>query len=321
MRKEMILVTGANGQIGSVLTSTLRSVYGNEMVLATDIRESKTLDGPFETLDILDRNRLFDLVKKYEVTQIYHLAAILSATGELKPTFAWQINMDGLFNVLEAARELKISKVFYPSSIAVFGKQTPRQNTPQYTILHPSSVYGISKAAGENWCQYYFEKYNIDIRSLRFPGIISHQSDPGGGTTDYAVEVYHYAVKGEDYKCFLRSDTRLPMIYMDDAIRATMELMAAPAENISIRTSYNLASMSFTPAEISEAIKQIIPDFKISYEPDFRQAIADSWTESIDDSYAQKDWGWKPAYNMEEMTNDMIINLKKKKREIVASEE
>ncbi|MFT5167238.1 MAG: threonine 3-dehydrogenase [Saprospiraceae bacterium] len=321
MKKDVILVTGANGQIGSVLTEKLRSIYGHGMVLATDIREFGEMNGPFEILDILDKARLYALINKYKVTQIYHLAAILSATGELKPTLAWQINMDGLFNVLEAARELNISKVFYPSSIAVFGKQTPRQNTPQYTILHPSSVYGISKAAGENWCQYYFEKYKIDIRSIRYPGIISYQSDPGGGTTDYAVEVFHYAIKGLTYKCFLKADTRLPMIYMDDAIRATMELMDAPAENISVRTSYNLASMSFTPEEISNAIKQIIPDFQISYEPDFRQAIAESWAESVDDAYAQKDWAWKPAFNLEDMTKDMVINLKKKEREAVKIED
>ena len=313
MRKDVILVTGANGQIGSVMTKALRKLYGTAQVLSTDIRESHSEDGPFEFLDILDRARLFELVKKYKVTQIYHLAAILSATGELKPHFAWKINMDGLFNVLEVSRELKIAKIFSPSSIAVFGDQTPRQNTPQNTILHPSSVYGISKAAGENWFQYYFKKYNLDIRSLRYPGIISFQSDPGGGTTDYAVEIFHHAVTGMDYKCFLRADTRLPMIYMDDAIRATQDLMDAPAENITVRTAYNLASMSFTPKEIYMAIKTYIPDFKISYEPDFRQAIADSWTESIDDSVARKDWGWQPKFDIQQMTADMIFNLKKKK--------
>ncbi len=321
MRKDMILVTGANGQIGSVLTKTLRGIYGDAQVLATDIRKPETLEGSFEFLDILDKKRLYEVISQYKVTQIYHLAAILSATGELRPKFAWQINMDGLFNVLEAAKELNISKIFAPSSIAVFGNETPRQNTPQHTILHPTSVYGISKAALENWCQYYTKKYNIDIRSLRFPGIISHQSDPGGGTTDYAVDIFHYAVKGQDYECFLRADTRLPMIYMPDAIRATMELMHAPQENISIRTSYNLASMSFTPEEIYSAIQKNIPDFKISYKPDFRQAIADSWTESIDDTFAKNDWGWKSEFNIEDMTLDMIENLKKKNKLKVDHEE
>lgn len=313
MRKDMILVTGANGQIGSVLTKTLGEIYGTSNVLTTDILQANHAEGPFEVLDILDKERLFEVINTYKITQIYHLAAILSANGEMRPKFAWQINMDGLFNVLEAAKEFKIAKVFAPSSIAVFGSQTPRQNTPQNTILHPDSVYGISKAAGENWCQYYFNKFQIDIRSLRFPGIISHQSDPGGGTTDYAVEIFHYAVAGKPYTCFLKPATRLPMIYMDDAIRATVELMEAPAKNISVRTAYNLASMSFTPAELTQAIQAYIPDFKVAYQPDFRQAIADSWTTSIDDSPAQHDWNWKAAYNLNQMTEDMIINLKKKR--------
>lgn len=308
----MILVTGANGQIGSVLTTTLRGIYGQDRVLATDIKRPALIDGPFELLDILDKEQLYHLISKYKITQIYHLAAILSAKGELKPQFAWKVNMNGLFNVLEAAKDLGIAKLFAPSSIAVFGDQTPVNNTPQDTILHPSSVYGISKAAGENWCQYYYKKYNTDVRSLRYPGIISHQSTPGGGTTDYAVDIFHYAVASKPFECFLKSDTRLPMIYMPDAIRATMELMEAPVENISIRTAYNLASMSFTPQELSNAIKTIIPDFQITYRPDFRQAIADSWTQSIDDTIARKDWNWTSAYDIHSMTNDMIFNLKKK---------
>lgn len=312
MRKDVILITGANGQIGSELSTALRELYGAKQVIATDIREPKDQNTPFEFLDILNIERLFELVKKYQVTQIYHLAAILSATGEKKPKFAWQINMDGLFNVLEVAKELNIVKVFAPSSIAVFGDQTPREHTPQDTVLHPSSVYGISKAAGENWCQYYFKKYGIDIRSIRYPGIISYQSAPGGGTTDYAVDIFHSAVKGEHYTCFLKADTRLPMIYMPDAIRATLELMEAPKENITVRTSYNLASMSFTPKEIGEEIQKIIPDFTFSYQPDFRQEIADSWTESIDDRIARKDWNWQAHYDLPATTNDMIINLKKK---------
>lgn len=314
MRKDVILVTGANGQIGSVLTKALRKIFGDSQVIATDIKKPEQLNKPFEFLDILDKPRLYELIKQHKITQIYHLAAILSATGEQRPKFAWQINMDGLFNILEAAKDLQVSKVFYPSSIAVFGEQTPRQFTPQNTILHPSSVYGISKAAGENWCQYYFKKYNIDIRSIRYPGIISYESDPGGGTTDYAVDIFHYAVAGTPYECFLRKDTRLPMIYMPDAIRATLDLMQAPAKNISIRTAYNLSSMSFTPEEIAAAIKKIIPDFEVIYKPDFRQTIADSWTESIDDSFAQKDWGWNATYDIEAMTKDMIENLKKKAR-------
>ncbi len=312
MRKDVILITGANGQIGSELSTALRKLYGAKQVIATDIREPKEQNTPFEFLDILNIERLFELVKKYQVTQIYHLAAILSATGEKKPKFAWQINMDGLFNVLEVAKELNVVKVFAPSSIAVFGDQTPREHTPQDTVLHPSSVYGISKAAGENWCQYYFKKYGIDIRSIRYPGIISYQSAPGGGTTDYAVDIFHSAVKGEHYTCFLKADTRLPMIYMPDAIRATLELMEAPKENITVRTSYNLASMSFTPKEIGEEIQKIIPDFTFSYQPDFRQEIADSWTESIDDRIARKDWNWRAHYDLPATTNDMIINLKKK---------
>lgn len=312
MRKEVILVTGANGQIGSVLTRTLRKKYGDHKVLATDIRPVEYDTGPFEILNILDKQKLYDLIRKYRVTQIYHLAAILSASGELNPQKAWQINMDGLFNILEAGKEFNIQKIFFPSSIAVFGDQTPRQNTPQDTILHPSSVYGISKAAGENWSQYYFKKFNLDIRSIRFPGIISHQSDPGGGTTDYAVDIFHYAVKGNDYTCFLREDTRLPMMYMDDCIRSAIDLMEAPKENISIRTSYNVGAMSFTPKEIACEIQKIIPYFKVSYEPDFRQAIADSWSESVDDSMARKDWNWSPQFDIQSMTVDMIENLKKK---------
>ncbi len=322
MRKDTILVTGANGQIGSVLTQALRNVFGLENVLTTDIRKPDVENGPFEILDILDKNRMQQLIKKYQVTQIYHLAAILSAKGESDPQFTWKINMDGFFNVMESARELNVSKVFFPSSIAVFCKDTPRQNTPQYTILHPTTVYGISKSASENWCQYYYQKYGVDVRSLRYPGIISYQSDPGGGTTDYAVEIFHEAIKSGTYECFLKKDTRLPMIYMDDAIRATLMLMDAPASQISVRTSYNLSAMSFTPKELYQSILKYIPDFKISYKPDFRQQIADSWNESIDDSYARKDWAWKENFDLDAMTKDMILNLKKKnksdKSELVA---
>ncbi len=313
MRKDIILVTGALGQIGSVLVQALRAAHGASQVIATDLRATDSaLDGPFEQLDILDAQRLHDLVKKYHVTQIYHLAAILSAAGEGKPRRTWQVNMDGLFNSLEVAREAQIDKIFFPSSIAVFSHLTPSRQTPQYTVLHPTTVYGISKAAGEDWIQYYHQRYGMDIRSLRYPGIISHQSDPGGGTTDYAVDIFHYAVRDINYKCFLKADTALPMLYMPDAIRATLQLMEAPTEQIRVRTSYNLHGMTFTPAEIYAEIKRHFPNFRIDYQPDFRQDIAETWPASIDDSYARRDWNWSPAYNLESMTQDMIINLKKK---------
>jgi nucleoside-diphosphate-sugar epimerase len=314
MRKDVILVTGANGQIGSVLTKALRSLFGQNQVLATDIRKPKMEDGPFEILDILDKRSMLQLIKKYQVTQIYHLAAILSAKGENDPQLTWKINMDGFFNIMESARELNISKVFFPSSIAVFSKETPRQNTPQHAASYPTTVYGISKSASENWCQYYYQKYGVDVRSLRYPGIISYQSAPGGGTTDYAVEIYHKALNGGNYECFLKEDTRLPMIYMPDAIRATLMLMDAAASQITIRTSYNLAAMSFTPKELYQSILKHITDFKISYKPDFRQAIAESCNESIDDSFARNDWGWKENFDINAMTKDMIFNLKKKNK-------
>lgn len=320
MREDTILVTGANGQIGSVLVHALRSVYGADRVLATDIRPANSDEGPFEILDILDANRLNQLIRHYRVTQIYHLAAILSASGEANPRKTWQINMDGFFNVLDAARDQKLDKVFFPSSIAVFGSLTPRQNTPQYTILHPSTVYGISKSAGEDWAQYYYQRYGLDVRSVRYPGIISHQSLPGGGTTDYAVDIFHYALREEHYACFLQEDTRLPMAYMADAIRGTLQLMEAPADQITVRTSYNLNAMSFTPKELYAAIQKHFPAFSISYEPDFRQAIADSWSESLDDGQARHDWGWKPEFTLEKMTEDMIYHLKKKKASIVGIE-
>lgn len=309
MKKETILVVGANGQLGSVLTEALRQRFGRKQVIASDIRMPVGETGIFELLDILDRNQLVRLVRKYRITQIYHLAAILSAKGEQNPKLAWDVNINGLFNVLELARERQL-KLFFPSSIAVFGSHTPRQNTPQETIIHPETVYGISKAAGENWCQYYWLKYGVDVRSLRYPGVIGYESLPGGGTTDYAVEIFHSAVKGEPYPCFLKPDTRLPMIYMPDAIRATLELMDTPREQIQVRTSYNLAGMSFTPAELTSAIREHIPDLEVHYEPDFRQTIAESWTETIDDSLARRDWGWQPAYDLSSMTADMILHLR-----------
>lgn len=310
MSQTTILIVGANGQLGSVLTDALRSELGADRVIASDIRMSKPSEGPFELLDILDQEQLHRLVRKYQVTEIYQLAAILSAKGEENPKLAWDINMNGLFNVLEVAKACGL-KVFFPSSIAVFGSHTPRQHTPQETIMHPETIYGISKAAGENWCQYYHLKFGVDVRSLRYPGVIGYQSMPGGGTTDYAVDIYHSAVKGEDFSCFLESDTRLPMIYMPDAIRATLELMNAPAEEITVRTSYNLASMSFTPAEIHAAIQKHFPGFSIAYKPDFRQKIAASWSETIDDTNARKDWGWQPEYDLASMTDDMIYHLRK----------
>lgn len=309
MKKDMLLIIGANGQIGSVLTRALRNIYGTDRVIASDIRLSGIDEGPFELLDIKEEAQLRRLVRKYKITQVYHLAAILSATGELKPRLAWDVNINGLFNVLELAKEQKI-RLFFPSTIAVFGSHTPRQNTPQETIIHPETVYGISKAAGENWCQYYYLRYGIDVRSLRYPGIVGYESMPGGGTTDYAVEIFHYAVQGKPYTCFLKEGTRLPMLYMPDAIRATLELMEAPAASISVRTSYNLAGMSFTPAELAASIQAHIPDFTTDYAPDFRQHIAESWSESIDDSAARKDWGWVPKYDLSSMTSDMIKNLK-----------
>ena len=308
MTKKTILITGAGGQIGSVLTKTLRDTYGANSVIATDIRSTELGDGPFELLDVLNGNRLHELVKRYRVTEIYHLAAILSARGEQNPKIAWDINMDSLFNVLDAAKERNL-KVFFPSSIAAFGPNTPKVNTPQDTITQPTTVYGISKAAGENWCQYYFLKYGLDVRSVRFPGIIGYQSLPGGGTTDYAVDIYHKAILGEDFTCFLGPDTRLPMLYMDDAIQGVLQLMSTPKDKLSVRTSYNLAGVSFTPAEISVEIQKHHPDFKIHYAPDFRQAIADSWPQSIDDQQARQDWNWHPQFDLARMTADMLSHL------------
>jgi len=308
MKNETILVTGANGQIGTVLTQALREYYGESRVIATDIRAPQHDDPNFQTLDVLDQKALMDIAEKRGLTQIYHLAAILSAKGEQNPKWAWKVNMSGLFNVLETAREHKL-RVFTPSSIAVYGGQTPKVNTPQHAVLQPETVYGISKVAGEHWSKYYFQKYGVDVRSVRYPGIVGYQSLPGGGTTDYAVDIYHYAVKEEAYPCFLAPDTRLPMMYMDDAIRATLEIMQAPAEQIKVRTSYNLAGMSFTPAEITAAIRKQRPGFNIDYEPDFRQQIAESWPESIDDSAARTDWGWAPAFDLDAMTEQMLSHL------------
>lgn len=312
MAKEKILVIGASGQIGVELTLALRKLYGNANVIASDLREENPLlagTGPYVSLDVMKKEMLHVQVIRQGVTQIYLLAAILSATGEKNPGLAWNLNMQGLLNVLDIAREEKLTKVYWPSSIAVFGPTSPRKNCPQQTIIEPTTVYGISKYAGEFWCNYYFHRYGVDVRSLRYPGLISYKSPPGGGTTDYAVEIFHEAKEEKKYTCFLNADTYLPMMYMPDAIRATIELMEAPPEKISIRTSYNISSMSFSPKEIAAEIKKHIPEFSIQYKADYRQAIADSWPQSIDDSVARKDWGWKEEYDLAGMTADMLTNL------------
>lgn len=313
MIKEKILVIGASGQIGVELTLALRRMYGESNVIASDLREENPLlkgSGPYVSLDVMNKEMLHVQIIRQGITQIYLLAAILSATGEKNPGLAWHLNMQGLLNVLDIAKEEQIHKVYWPSSIAVFGPTSPKNDCPQQTIIEPSTVYGISKYAGEFWCNYYFHRYNVDVRSMRYPGLISYKSAPGGGTTDYAVEIYHAAKAGEEYECFLKPDTYLPMMYMPDAIRATLELMEADAKRISIRTSYNISGMSFSPEEISDSIKREIPDFEIIYKPDYRQEIADSWPASIDDSVAREDWGWKEEYNLAAMTKDMLKNLK-----------
>jgi nucleoside-diphosphate-sugar epimerase len=316
MVKEKILVIGASGQIGVELTLALRKIYGNANVVASDLREQNPLlegTGPYVSLDVMNKEMLHVQVIRQNITQIYLLAAILSATGEKNPNLAWSLNMQSLLNVLDIAREEKLTKVYWPSSIAVFGPTSPRQNCPQQTIIEPTTVYGISKYAGEFWCNYYHMKFGVDVRSLRYPGLISYKSAPGGGTTDYAVEIFHEALEEKQYTSFLQEDTYLPMMYMPDAIRATIELMEAPAEKISIRTSYNLSSMSFSPKEIAAEIRQHIPDFSIQYEPDYRQDIANSWPQSIDDQVARRDWGWKEEFQLPEMVKDMLVNLKKEK--------
>jgi nucleoside-diphosphate-sugar epimerase len=312
MIKEKILVIGASGQIGVELTLGLRKIYGNANVVASDLREENELlkgTGPYVSIDVMNKEMLHVQIIRQNITQIYLLAAILSATGEKNPNLAWNLNMQGLLNVLDIAREEQIHKVYWPSSIAVFGPTSPRQNCPQQTIIEPTTVYGISKYAGEFWCNYYHQRYNVDVRSLRYPGLISYKSAPGGGTTDYSVEIFHEALEEKAYTCFLEEDTYLPMMYMPDAIRATIELMEAPAEKISIRTSYNLSSMSFSPKEIAAEVKKHVPEFQMSYAPDYRQAIANSWPQSIDDSVARRDWGWKHEYDLSKMTEDMFANL------------
>ena len=312
MIREKILVIGASGQIGVELTLALRKIYGNSNVIASDLREQNPLlegTGPSVSLDVMNKEMLHVQVIRQNITQIYLLAAILSATGEKNPHLAWHLNMQGLLNVLDIAREEKLHKVYWPSSIAVFGPTSPKKECPQQTVIEPITVYGISKYAGEFWCNYFYQRFGLDVRSLRYPGLISYKSEPGGGTTDYAVEIFHEALEEKKYESFLKEDTYLPMMYMPDAIRATIELMEAPAEKISIRTSYNLSGMSFSPKEIAAEIKKHIPEFSISYKPDYRQDIANSWPQSIDDSVARKDWGWKEEFNLSAMTKDMLENL------------
>jgi len=308
--KPTILVIGANGQLGSVLVKTLQDKYGAAHVIASDLSYREQFNGIFEIIDATQQERIEAVVKKYKVTQIYHLAAILSARGEENPLQTWDINMKTLFNVLEVSRLNNIEKVFFPSSIAVFGDGADRNNTPNNAYLDPATVYGMSKAAGENWAQYYFLKYGLDVRSIRYPGVIGYQSLPGGGTTDYAVDIFHKAVLKEPFSCFLNEDTALPMIFMDDAIRATLELMDAPKASIKTRTSFNIEGISFSPKEIVAEIKLIYPDFEVSYNPDFRQSIADKWPKSIDDSLARKEWGWQPKYDLKAITKIMIEQLK-----------
>lgn len=314
MNDTKILIIGACGQIGSELTLKLRELYGTDNVIASDIRKGEQdvfYKGPFEIVDATSYQQIETLVDKYKIDEVYLMAALLSATAEKNPAFAWDLNMNSLFHVLNLAKEGKIKKIFWPSSIAVFGPTTPKHDTPQYTVMEPSTVYGISKQAGERWCEYYFNKYGVDVRSIRYPGLISWKTLPGGGTTDYAVDIYYKAVADNKYTCFLSENTELPMMYMDDAIRATVGIMQADKEKIKIRSSYNLSAMSFTPKEIAAVIAKEKPGFEISYEPDFRQAIADSWPSSINDAEARKDWNWQHNYDLESMTKVMLENLSK----------
>jgi len=315
INKDTILLIGASGQIGTDLTMSLRTIYGASHVVASDIKSASREvmeSGPFEQLDIMDPVRLNEIVLKYKVAQVYLLAALLSATAEKNIELGWALNMKSLSHVLDLARHGKVKKVYWPSSIAVFGPTTPSINTPQHTIMDPNTVYGISKQAGERWCEYYHQKFGVDVRSIRYPGLISWKAKPGGGTTDYAVHIFHEAIKYGRYQSFLSETTSLPMMYMPDAIRATLELMEAPADSIKIRSSYNVAGTSFNPAEIAAVVKQYIPHFEITYKTDERQAIANSWPQSINDSLAREHWNWKHEYDLGNMAEDMMLNLKKK---------
>jgi nucleoside-diphosphate-sugar epimerase len=308
-----ILVIGASGQVGEELTEALCKSLGPDNVIASDIRKPETaFECRFTILDALDKKGLFDLIEKENISQIYHLAAVLSAKGEKDPELAWRLNMTGLLNALEAARHTGLERLFWPSSIAAFGPNSPKENTPQFCVMDPNTVYGISKLAGERWCEYYAMKYGVDVRSIRYPGLISYKAEPGGGTTDYAIHIFYEAVRKGRYTCFLSEENTLPMMYMPDAIRATLELMEAPADKIRIRSSYNLAGVSFSPVELAEELAKHLPGFECNYEPDFRHEIADSWPRSIDDSVAAKDWGWKPEFGLEEMTLDMFTHIRAK---------
>ena len=307
-----ILVIGAGGQIGTELVLELRKRHGVNHVIAADVKEECTdalKDGPYVKMDVLDKEMVQSYIRKERPDDVYLLAALLSATAEKHPEFAWKLNMEGLFTILDLAKEGAIRKIFWPSSIAVFGPTTPRVETPQYTIMEPTTVYGISKLAGERWCEYYYSKFGVDVRSIRYPGLISYTSLPGGGTTDYAVDIFYHAKKSGEYTSFLNEDSALPMMYMEDAIRATIELMDAPKENVKIRSSYNLAGISFTPEQLALAIQENLPTFKMKYNPDFRQAIADSWPDSIDDAAAKHDWGWKEKYDLKAMVETMLENV------------
>ena len=310
-----ILIIGASGQIGSDLTIELRKSFGADNVIATDIKNATDeimQGGPFEILDVMNTTQLSSAIDKHKITEIYHLAAILSGNAEKNPKLAWDINMNSLFNVLDISREKKINKIFWPSSMGAFGPSTPAVNTPQFTIMEPSTVYGISKQSGERWCEYYHKKFGLDIRSLRYPGLISWKTEAGGGTTDYAVEIFYEAIKYNRYECFLSEDIALPMMYMDDAVRATIMLMESTPVKIKVRSSYNLGGISFTPREITKEIQKYIPELTVTYKPDFRQAIAESWPRSINDDEAHKDWGWKHEYDLTKMTKVMIENIRKK---------
>ena len=310
-----ILIIGASGQIGTDLTLELRNRFGSDNVVATDIKMASDeimQGGPFENLDAMNEERLKEIIEKYKITEIYHLAAILSGNAEKNPKWAWDLNMNSLFNVLDVAKEKGIQKIFWPSSMGAFGPSTPEWDTPQVTVMEPNTVYGISKLAGERWVEYYYEKYGMDIRSLRYPGLISWKTEAGGGTTDYAVEIFYEALKCGKYECFLSEDMALPMMYMDDAVKATIQLMEAPAEDVKVRSSYNLGGISFTPKELVDEIKKYVPELEVTYNPDFRQKIAESWPRRISDEAAQKDWGWKDGYDLQKMVKVMIENIKKK---------
>lgn len=324
MKKDSVLVIGACGQIGSELVPELRRIHGNFRVIAADRlppANGRLQAGPYEQLDVLDRNALGALIDRYDINQVYHLAATLSATGERNPQQAWDLNIQGLLNVLGVAKEKRLARVFWPSSIAVFGPAAPKTDCPQNAMQDPTTVYGISKSAGEQWCRYYYQKYGVDTRSLRYPGLISHRTPPGGGTTDYAVDIFHQAVAAKGYTCFLQPDSRLPMMYMPDAIRATLRLMQAPLASLSVPDAYNLGAMSFTPAELAAAITRHLPSFTIDYAPDYRQVIADSWPGHLDDTAARRDWGWNHEYELAAMTRDMLLHLAIDQGELLATPE